>query len=59
MRRFSADHRLAAVVYSEKNSVWLRDSLVNNLHLIAEDGMWAQGKSPLPDWANPAGVFNE
>ena len=39
------------VVYAdEKLPVWLRDSLVNVLYLITEDGMWAQKKPPLPDW---------
>ena len=39
------------VLYTEPAlPVWLRDSLVNNLHLIAEDGMWAQKKAPLPEW---------
>ena len=30
--------------------VWLRESLVNVLHLIAEDGMWAAARPPLPEW---------
>jgi uncharacterized protein (DUF608 family) len=30
--------------------VWLRESLVNNLHLLTEDGLWAQRREPLPDW---------
>jgi uncharacterized protein (DUF608 family) len=30
--------------------VWLKDGLVNVLHLITEDGMWAQARPPLPDW---------
>ena len=35
------------VIYAETAlPVWLRDSLVNNLHLIAETGMWAQAKPP-------------
>ena len=39
------------VVYTdEKLPVWLRDSLVNVLYLIAEDGYWAQKKPPLPAW---------
>jgi len=29
---------------------WLRDSLVNVLYMIAEDGLWAQKAPPLPDW---------
>lgn len=40
-----------SVLYDEESlPVWLRDSLVNNLHLITEDGLWAQKKKPLPDW---------
>jgi len=39
------------VVYTETGlPVWLRESLVNNLYLITEDGLWAQKKPPLPDW---------
>jgi len=47
------------VVYSEeKLPVWLRDSLVNNLYMITEDGLWAQAKPPLPDWVKPEdGLF--
>ncbi|MBI4556958.1 MAG: hypothetical protein HY706_05185 [Candidatus Hydrogenedentes bacterium] len=39
------------VVYTEeKLPVWLRDSLINVLYMITEDGLWAQAKPPLPDW---------
>jgi uncharacterized protein (DUF608 family) len=39
------------VVFAEdKLPVWLRDALVNVLYMIPEDGLWAQKKSPLPDW---------
>jgi len=39
------------VVYADTTlPVWLRESLVNNLYLITEDGLWAQKKPPLPDW---------
>lgn len=39
-------------VYTEqKLPVWLRESLVNILYLITEDGMWAQKKDPIPAWA--------
>jgi uncharacterized protein (DUF608 family) len=39
------------VIYQEASlPPWLRDSLVNNLHLITEDGMWAQAGPPLPGW---------
>jgi uncharacterized protein (DUF608 family) len=29
---------------------WLRDSLINVLYMITEDGLWAQKQLPLPDW---------
>ncbi|MFH0962388.1 MAG: GH116 family glycosyl hydrolase [Planctomycetota bacterium] len=39
------------VIYAEKKLPgWLRDSLVNVLHLITEDGLWAQAGKPLPEW---------
>ncbi len=65
-QRVAADHeellhRIVAwqtVLYSEEGlPVWLRDALINNLHLIAASGYWAQPKSPLGDWAFPTGVF--
>jgi len=47
------------VLYAEPRlPVWLRDALVNVLHLITEDGMWAQAKPPVPDWVRPEdGLF--
>jgi uncharacterized protein (DUF608 family) len=46
------------VIYTEKRLPgWLQDSLINNLALIAEDGLWAQPKQPLGEWAFPNGVF--
>ncbi len=47
------------VIYDEEDiPVWLRDSLVNVLHLITEDGLWAQAKPPVPDWARTGdGLF--
>jgi uncharacterized protein (DUF608 family) len=47
------------VVYAdEKLPVWLRESLVNVLYMITEDGLWAQAKPPLPTWAKPEdGLF--
>ena len=46
------------VIYSEDGlPIWLRDSLINNLCLIAEDSYWAQAKPPLGDWAFPGGLF--
>ncbi|NPV54319.1 MAG: hypothetical protein HPY71_12510 [Firmicutes bacterium] len=32
---------------------WLRDSLVNILHLITEDGLWAVAEFPIGDWCRP------
>jgi uncharacterized protein (DUF608 family) len=38
-------------IYSEETlPVWLRESLVNVLHLITETGMWAAAEPPLPEW---------
>lgn len=47
------------VLYAEPSQpVWLRDSLVNVLHLIAEDGLWAQARPPVPEWVRPEdGLF--
>ena len=47
------------VVYAEQAlPVWLRESLVNNLHLIAEDGLWAQARPPIGEWCRPEdGLF--
>ncbi len=47
------------VVYTDRKlPVWLQDSLVNSLHMIAETGMWAQAKPPIPDWVRPEdGLF--
>ncbi len=42
------------VIYAEDGlPLWLRDSLINVLYLITEDGYWAQAKPPLPDWVKP------
>jgi uncharacterized protein (DUF608 family) len=39
------------VIYAEEGlPVWLRESLVNVLHLVTETGMWAQAGPPLPSW---------
>lgn len=39
------------VVYTEKSlPVWLRESLINILYMITEDGMWAQKTGPVPEW---------
>ncbi len=47
------------VIYSERSlPAWLRDQLVNILHLITEGGVWAQAKPPLGDWCKPEdGLF--
>ncbi|MDE3100212.1 MAG: twin-arginine translocation signal domain-containing protein [Verrucomicrobiota bacterium] len=38
---------------------WLRDGLVNILHLIAEESYWAAAKAPIEDWCNPeGGIFS-
>jgi len=43
-----------SVVYAEeKLPGWLRDSLVNILHLINETGFWAMAKPPIGDWCRP------
>lgn len=40
-----------SIIYSEsKLPVWLRDSLVNILYIITEDGLWGQKKDPVPVW---------
>jgi hypothetical protein len=40
-----------AVLYGEAGlPVWLRDGLVNVLHLLTECGMWAQQDGSLPAW---------
>ena len=40
----------AAVYDDTEVPGWLADSMINSLYMIAECGMWAQAKSPLPDW---------
>ena len=47
------------VLYTDESlPVWLRESLVNILHLITEDGMWAQAKAPIEGWCKPEdGLF--
>ncbi|MCL5995843.1 MAG: GH116 family glycosyl hydrolase, partial [Chloroflexi bacterium] len=40
------------VIYAESGlPIWLRDQLINVLHLIAEDSLWAAAGSPLGDVA--------
>jgi uncharacterized protein (DUF608 family) len=67
LRRLAVEHesllaRVLAwqqVVYAETAlPVWLRESLVNVLHLITEDGLWAQAGEGVPAWVEPAdGLF--
>jgi len=47
------------VIYGEeKLPPWLRDSLVNILHLITEDSFWGAAKPPIGDWCRPEdGLF--
>lgn len=47
------------VIYSDEAlPIWLRESLVNNFHLITEVGLWAAAKPPIPDWVRPEdGLF--
>lgn len=46
------------VLYTDQTiPVWLRESLVNVLHLIAEDSMWAASGPPLADWCKPEDGF--
>lgn len=46
-------------VYTETSlPVWLRESLVNILHLMTKTGYWAQAKPPLKSWVKPEeGLF--
>jgi uncharacterized protein (DUF608 family) len=47
-----------AIYTHDKLPVWLREALVNNLHLITEVGLWAAAKPPIGDWCRPAdGLF--
>jgi non-lysosomal glucosylceramidase len=47
------------VVYAEKDfPLWLRDQLVNMLHLITEMSFWAVAKPPLGDWCYQGGLFS-
>lgn len=48
-----------AEIYNDQSIPgWLRDSLVNILHLITETSVWAQAKPPIGDWCRPEdGLF--
>ena len=66
-RQIAEDHQLLlkrifawqeAIYTDGRLPIWLRESLVNVLHLITEDGLWAQGKPPIGDWCRPEdGIF--
>ncbi len=47
------------VLYAEKTLPrWLRDSLINILHLITETSVWAQAEAPIGEWCRPEdGLF--
>jgi uncharacterized protein (DUF608 family) len=47
------------VIYDDASlPVWLRDSLVNNFHMITETGFWAMAKPPIGEWCKPEdGLF--
>jgi uncharacterized protein (DUF608 family) len=42
--------RWQATIYRADLPVWLREALVNSLHLIAEDSFWAAKAPPIGDW---------
>ncbi len=51
-------HAWQQVVYNDNTlPVWLRDSLINILYTITEDGFWAQKKDPLPAWVKEEDGF--
>ena len=48
----------AAVYQDPDTPAWLKDALINFLHLITETSVWAQAKDPVGDWCRPEdGVF--
>ena len=65
--RLSRDHvsllcRVLAwqqATYAEDDlPAWLRDQLVNVLHLIAEESYWAAAEPPLGNWCHQDGLFS-
>ena len=48
-----------SVIYSDEIlPAWLRDSLINILHLLPETTVWGQAKPPIGDWCRPEdGLF--
>jgi uncharacterized protein (DUF608 family) len=66
MRRMGRDHGALlkkvlawqeTLLKRDSLPAWLRDSLLNVLSLLAEDGYWFMPKYPLGDWAFPGGAF--
>ncbi len=47
------------VLYSEKElPAWLRDALINILHLFPINSLWAAARPPIPPWCRPEdGLF--
>lgn len=39
-----------AVYSADENPIWLRESLVNILHLITKTGYWARAEAPIGEW---------
>ena len=37
---------------------WLREGLINSLHLMTKCAFWASGKTPGLEWSTPEGVFS-
>jgi len=51
-------HAWQQVIYNDNSlPVWLRDSLINILYTITEDGFWAQKKDPMPAWVKEEDGF--
>jgi uncharacterized protein (DUF608 family) len=47
------------VIYTEHDlPPWLRDQLINTLHLITEESFWATAKPPLGEWCYQGGLFS-
>lgn len=46
------------VLYRQSDlPIWLRDSLINSLALLAEDSVWVEPQEPIGQWAFPGGAF--
>jgi uncharacterized protein (DUF608 family) len=47
-----------AIYTDDTLPLWLRETLVNNLHMITEVGLWAAARPPIGDWCRPEdGLF--